>query len=126
MRRLLGVTLCVGCGPVITSDAEIVELQIGETRVLAYTEDPAFSWEALHTGALAVDEGCLLVGGLAVVWWDRHLADLEPLVAAVEAGEEVTVSIGGGAPPPSPRGEREGCAAAGPLWLAGSGALEVR
>lgn len=125
MRRLLGLGLCVGCGPVITSDAEVTELQISETRVLAYTEDPAFSWEALHTGPLTVEGGCLLVGGFAVVWWERHLADLEGLIDAVEAGEEVSVTIGGGGPPPSPRGEREGCAAAGPLWLAGSEPIEV-
>lgn len=127
MRRsvALGLVLCSACGPVITDDAEVVELRVSETWVFTYTEDPLFSWQALHTGPAALKGECLTVGGFVVVWWERHLEDVGALVAAAEAGDALSVTIGGGGPPSAPEIVRETCPGVGPVWLAGMEPIQL-
>jgi hypothetical protein len=86
----------VGCGPTIEVGADIEASQIDGVWVFAYTEDPGFSMEALHTGSAAVVEDCLYVGGSVVVWRPDHLEFVEQVVSAVAAGSVVEVSLSGG------------------------------
>mgnify|MGYP007097599693 CR=1 FL=1 len=87
--------LLAACSPVI-SNPEVEAIQLGETWVFAYSEEPGSSMDALSHGTAAQVDGCLQVGDAVVVWWPDQLAEVEEIVLAVEAGEAPELELGGG------------------------------
>lgn len=120
-----------GCTPEAT-DPAIDAIQVGETWVFAYQEAPMLSMQALTSGTAAQVEGCLYVGDAVVVWWPDQLAQVEEIVAAVEAGEAPELQLGGGGlsldegdtREDFPEAVREHCDPS-VLWWAGGGTVTV-
>lgn len=57
---------------------------------------PQVSMAALHGGIATIDDGCLLVDGAAVVWYEDALPAAQELVDLIQSGETVSVLVGGG------------------------------
>ena len=78
----------------ITEDGiEIKATQIDGVWVFRY--DPQGWHDALLEGPASIVDGCLYIGDYLVVWHVDRLGELEGIIAAVQAGEEPEVAVGG-------------------------------
>jgi hypothetical protein len=69
-------------------------LRIVSTWVFTHAQSGA--GDALHAGAAAIVDDCLRIGDAIVVWHEVNLEDVQAIVASLEAGDAVTVRVGGG------------------------------
>jgi hypothetical protein len=100
--------------------------------VFTYAEEPDSVMEALTSGPAAVVDECLQVGDAVVVWYDHHLDRVGDIVTRVQAGEALTVELGGGGfsleegstIEDFPEGVLAHCAPTA-IWYAGDGEVTV-
>ncbi len=75
---------------------DIVGQQLDGVWVFTYETDPQFGMDALHGGAATVDDGCLQVGDMVVVWRDEQLDAVQDALDAIADGDTPIIQLGGG------------------------------
>jgi hypothetical protein len=96
-RFALGLVLLAGgCASSAEDGAEVDAQQRDGVWVFTYAEAPIANDDALGTGRAAVVDDCLWMGDAVVVWHDRHLTDVDDVIARVLAGEALDLQVGGG------------------------------
>jgi hypothetical protein len=74
-------------------DSGLAATQVDGVWVFQY--DPQGWHEALLEGPASIVDGCLYIGDFLVVWHVDRLDELEEIIAAVQAGEQPVVAVGG-------------------------------
>lgn len=124
------------CGTTVTADAgDPGDLTIGAEQydnVWVFEHAPAAGPDALYTGTVSIVDGCLFVGDAIVVWHASRQSDPQALIKAVQAGEDLTVALGGagigedsmaeGDPRPIPTFISERCPTTS-VWFANADAM---
>jgi len=91
--------LMTDCGNVSTIEGSpddvsgVVASQVDGVWVFHY--DPQGSLAALMQGQANIVDGCLYIADFLVVWHVDRLDELEGIIAAVQAGEQPVVAVGG-------------------------------
>jgi len=96
-------------------------LEVDGVSVYAYEAQPHFMMDALSSGTLVVEDGCLLLNGAVVVWWPEHLEMVELAIAGIESGGAPMVELGGGGVGTvgEMMGDLNAACASRPVWYAG-------
>jgi hypothetical protein len=92
---VLGLIL-LGSACAVDETAGVDAQQLGGVWVFTYSETPTMSMDALGGGPASVVDDCLLLDDAVVIWHDDQLDTVEDVIERVDAGETVTLQVGGG------------------------------
>ena len=90
----IGLALLGGCAGDET--AQVDALQLEDVWVFTYSETQESSMDALTAGQAVVVDGCLQIDDAVVIWEDEHLSVVEEILVRINAGESLSVQVGGG------------------------------
>jgi len=96
-RSLFSIGLALlssGCAGDETTQVDAFQLE--GAWVFTYSQPQESSMQALTTGQAAVVDGCLQIGDAVVIWRDDHLSTVEEVLLRINAGETISVRVGGG------------------------------